>query len=142
MSVKRISPEEAKALVDEGWTFVDVRSVPEFELGHPAGAYNVPLMHRGPSGMTPNPDFLAVMKRRFAPDQRLVVACRSGGRSLKAAELLTANGFTQVVDQRAGWDGVRDAFGGVTEPGWERAGMPCAMDAEPGRTWDELASDG
>ena len=37
MYVKRVSPEEAQALMqDQGWAYVDVRSVPEFEQGHPA----------------------------------------------------------------------------------------------------------
>ena len=60
METKRISPAEAKALLDEGYVYVDVRSIPEFDAGHPRGAYNVPLNHQGPNGMQPNPDFLAV----------------------------------------------------------------------------------
>ena len=43
--VKRVTPTEAAALVNEGWIYLDVRSIPEFELGHPAGAVNVPLLH-------------------------------------------------------------------------------------------------
>ena len=67
MTVKRVSPEEAKKLIDdEGYVYVDVRSLPEFEAGHPTGAYNVPLMHQGPAGMTPNPDFMAVMEKLSA----------------------------------------------------------------------------
>ena len=34
----------------------DLRSEPEFEKGHPAGALNVPISHRGPAGLVPNPD--------------------------------------------------------------------------------------
>ena len=75
MTFKRVSPDEAKALIDrEAYVYVDVRSVPEFEAGHPTGAYNVPLMHQGPAGMTPNPDFLDVMEKSFAKGARLVVA--------------------------------------------------------------------
>jgi len=56
MNVKRVSPEEALSLVEkEGYAYVDVRSVPEFESGHPEGAYNVPLAHLGPQGMKPQP---------------------------------------------------------------------------------------
>jgi len=61
----RISPQEASAKLAEGWTYVDVRTVQEFEDGHPPGAVNVPLMHAGPGGMVPNPDFLAVMRAVF-----------------------------------------------------------------------------
>ena len=54
MTFKRVSPAEAAKLVDEeGYQFIDVRSVPEFDAGHPKGAFNVPLNHAGPAGMTP-----------------------------------------------------------------------------------------
>ncbi|HBQ19903.1 MAG: rhodanese-like domain-containing protein [Sandaracinaceae bacterium] len=137
--VERISPKQAMARLEEGWTYVDVRSVPEFEQGHPAGAYNVPLMHMGAAGMAPNPEFLSVMQERFPTDARLVLGCRSGARSLRAAEMLEAAGFEHVVDQRAGWDGARDPFGRELEPGWRGEGLASAMEAEPGRSWDALS---
>lgn len=137
MSVKRVDPAEAAALVDAGWTFVDVRSVPEFEDGHPSGAYNVPIMHKGPSGMAPNPRFLEVMKRQFRPDQELVVGCRSGQRSLRAATLLAEHGFESVVDMRGGFGGERAGAEVVCE-GWQSRGLPVANTAEPGRSYAEL----
>src|SRR5262249_40526449 len=86
MAVKRVSPEEARDLMhQDGYVYVDVRSVPEFEAGHPIGAYNVPLMHPGPQGMVPNPDFMSVMQQSFAKDRKIVVGCQAGGRSLRAA---------------------------------------------------------
>lgn len=137
--IERISPEDAKRRLDEGWTYLDVRSVPEFEQGHPAGAYNIPLMHMGAGGMEPNPEFMSVVERTFPRDAKLVIGCKSGGRSLRAAEMMSAAGFTNVVDQRAGWGGARDAFGQLTEKGWEAAGLPTATQGEAGRTWDELS---
>lgn len=137
--VKRVSPQEAKALVDEGYTYVDVRTATEFSLGHPEGAYNVPFMIEAPGGgMAKNPDFSRVMQQHFAKDQKLVVGCKAGGRSLKATAELAADGYTDLVDQRAGMDGARDAFGKLTEPGWAPAGLPTSKDA-PGRTYAELA---
>jgi rhodanese-related sulfurtransferase len=124
--LKRVSPTEAKRLVDEeGYVYVDVRSVPEFEAEHPVGARNVPLMHAGPGGMAPNPEFVAVMSRRFPKDAKLVLGCKTGNRSMRAAGVLAAQGWTNVVDQRAGFDGARDPFGQLTEPGWKPAGLPC-----------------
>jgi rhodanese-related sulfurtransferase len=62
MSVKRVSPEEAQTLVeDEGYVYVDVRSIPEFEAGHPKGANNVPWKHMDARGASDNEDFVAVM---------------------------------------------------------------------------------
>lgn len=137
--IERISPEEAKRRLDAGWAYVDVRSVPEFEAGHPAGAYNVPLMHVGPHGMEPNASFMGVMEARFSRDARLVIGCKSGGRSLRAAEMLAAAGYAHVVDQRAGWSGARDPFGQLTEKGWEAAGLPVEHGDAPERSWESLS---
>src|SRR5688572_14929191 len=104
MAVKRVTPSEAKALLDEGWKYVDVRSIPEFEAGHPAGAYNIPLMHFFPGrGMTPNGDFAAVFSKHFGKDDKIVVGCKTAGRSLRAAEMMAAAGYTNVVDMRGGF---------------------------------------
>ena len=138
MNVKRVSPEEALALVEkEGYAYVDVRSVPEFASGHPKGAYNVPLAHLGPQGMAPNLDFLAVMAKAFPKDSKLVVGCKSGGRSLQAATLLLSSGWQNVIDQRAGFQGTMDPSG-RPEPGWGPKGLPSSQTAEPGRSWDEV----
>jgi rhodanese-related sulfurtransferase len=136
--INRISPAEANERVSEGWTYVDVRTVEEFEAGHPVGAVNVPISHAGAGGMQPNPDFMRVMKAAFAPDARLVVGCKAGGRSLRAAQLLVGEGFTQILDQRAGWDGARNPFGQVVEPGWSRVGLPAESGQPGGRSWADL----
>jgi rhodanese-related sulfurtransferase len=138
MNVKRVSPEEALSLVEkEGYAYVDVRSVPEFESGHPKGAYNVPIAHLGPTGMSPNPEFLGVMEGAFPKDAKLVIGCKSGGRSLQAAGLLLAAGFQNLVDQRAGFQGGMDPSG-RPEPGWGPKGLPTSSTAEPGRGWTDL----
>jgi rhodanese-related sulfurtransferase len=132
MPVKRVSPPEAKTLLDQGYKYVDVRSIPEFEAGHPAGAYNVPLMHFLPGrGMTPNGDFAAVYAKHFTKDDKVVVGCKTGGRSLRAAEMLQASGYAAVVDMQGGYEG---------EPsmrGWKENGLPIEA-AAPGRTYADL----
>ena len=91
--VKRVSPQEAKDLIDQqGYVYVDVRSIPEFDAGHPTGAYNVPLNQMGPAGMAPNPEFMAVMEKSVSegreagprmPGRRAIAAggghARAGG---------------------------------------------------------------
>lgn len=139
MTVKRVSPEEAKKLMDEGWVYLDVRSIPEFEQGHPKGAYNVPLLHMTAGGMQPNPDFLDVVKSAFSKDAKIVVGCRSGGRSLKAADQMIAAGFTNVIDQKAGFAGAADQFGRMVEQGWQPKGLPTETTAESGHSYQELA---
>ena len=139
MAVKRVSPAEARDLIDkQGYVYVDVRSVPEFAAGHPQGAYNVPLMNMGPGGMSPNPDFMTVMAT-FPKDVKLVVGCKAGGRSARAAAMLEAAGYTNVIDQRAGFEGAPDpATGRIAEPGWRPAGLPVATSPLPDRTYEAL----
>jgi rhodanese-related sulfurtransferase len=134
----RISPQEASEKLAEGWTYVDVRTVEEFEAGHPAGAVNVPIMHAAPGGMVQNADFVRVMAAAFPKDSKIVCGCKAGGRSLRAAQVLLGQGYTNVLDQRAGWDGARDAFGQVSEPGWSRAGLPTEKGQPAGRSWADL----
>jgi rhodanese-related sulfurtransferase len=74
--------------------------------------------------MTPNPDFAKAMAAKFPRDAKIIVGCKAGGRSMKAREVLVRDGYTDVFDQRAGWDGARDSFGQVTEKGWSREGLP------------------
>ncbi|AUX20041.1 rhodanese-like domain-containing protein [Sorangium cellulosum] len=136
--IKRVSPEQAKQLIDEeGYLYLDVRSEPEYAAGHPSGAHNVPLLHAGAGGMTPNPDFLAVVTALYPKDAKIVVGCRSGQRSMRAAEAMVSAGYTAVVDQRAGFEGPRDAFGALTERGWGPAGLPVATNT-PGGSYAEL----
>jgi rhodanese-related sulfurtransferase len=128
-NLRRVSPAEAKQLLEEGYTYVDVRTVEEFHLRHPRGAVNVPLAILGPTGPEPNADFLPIMQRLFGEDAKIVVGCATGVRSRRAAEMLGDAGFREVVDQRAGTDGARSPFGALHEPGWIAAGYP--TDAGP-----------
>lgn len=140
MTIKRVSPKEAFELMqNDGYVYVDVRSIPEFDMGHATGAFNVPLMHMGAQGMEPNADFLSVMKKAFPQDKKLVVGCQAGGRSLRAAQLLIDAGFTNVIDQRAGWKGQSDPFGRVTEKGWSGEGLPTSTSPEAGRDYAGLS---
>ena len=138
MPVKRVTLPGAAELLKNGYKYLDVRSIPEFQAGHPPGAYNIPLNHMMPGrGMVPNPDFEAIVTRHFGKDEKLMLGCGSGPRSLRAAEMLQVAGYTEVVDLRGGWNGERDPYGRVAAPGWRDSGLPVEMDA-PGRTWEEL----
>ena len=122
--MKRISPEEAHKKQSEGWTYVDVRTPEEFREGRPTGAVNVPIALSQGGSMAPNPKFLETMQAQFAKDAKIIVGCKAGGRSLRAAQALEAAGYSNVLDQRAGFDGARDPFGQIQEPGWSRVGLP------------------
>lgn len=138
--VKRVTPSEAAALLAEGWSYLDVRSIPEFEGGHPAGAANVPLLHFDSGRMAPNPDFQRVVTANFAKDAKIVVGCKAGGRSLQAAGLLEAAGYTSVVDMRGGFHGEHDAMGRVACAGWAESNLPVETSAPTEKTYAALAA--
>lgn len=139
MSYTHKKPHDAKALLDSsnGWIYLDVRSVEEFGAGHPIGAWNVPVMHRGAMGMTPNPDFLVVVSKSIPKDAKLIVGCASGMRSLRACELLSGAGYSQVVNCEGGFAGGRDEAGNAI-PGWAAAGLPVETHAAAERTYAHL----
>jgi rhodanese-related sulfurtransferase len=111
----------------EGYTYVDVRSESEHADGHPEGAVNVPWLKDGLFDPVPNEAFLSTMESTFAKDAPLVIGCKGGVRSAKACAALVLVGFTNVVEQRAGWDGTRGPFGEIQEPGWKRVGLPSRL---------------
>ncbi len=135
--VKIVSPEETADLLQAGYTYVDVRSEPEFEAGHVPGALNVPISHQGPAGMVPNPDFLRVMEGLFPKDAKLVVGCKMGGRSAKATATLKQAGFVELCDMSAGFEGKRDPFGRLT-PGWNADQRPVERGTGTGQDYASL----
>jgi len=137
--VKRVTQPEAAELLAAGWTYLDVRSIPEFEGGHPTGAANVPLLHFESGRMSPNADFQRVVTANFPPDTKLVVGCKAGGRSLQAAALLEAAGYTSVVDMRGGYHGERDPYGRANTPGWLAEGLPVETTTPPEKSYEALS---
>ena len=142
MSMQEINPAGAKELLDQDWVLVDVRSPQEYAGGHVPGAYNVPIAFRGPMGMQLNEGFVGAIQRHFASDAKLVLMCAAGVRSQHACRFLEAEGFEALTNMLGGMDGGQDASGAGYEPGWAQAGLPVTREAEPGRSWEELAGGG
>ena len=134
MSYETIDPSEAHARVSEqGWQYLDVRSVMEFDAGHPAGAYNVPILDMDAMGrMVPNASFVEIVAKHFPRDARLVVGCKMGGRSMHACEFLTQAGFTNLANMHGGYSGAEDT------PGWQARDLPISSAAEAGRDYAAL----
>jgi rhodanese-related sulfurtransferase len=135
--VRTVTPEEAQALLQDGYAYVDVRNELEFEQGHPAGAFNVPITLQTDFGPEPNEQFVEVISKHFALDAKLIVGCASGVRSGKAVRLLTEAGFTNLVDQKAGFGGSRDPFGRKS-PGWRDSGLPIEIGQPEGKSYKAL----
>ncbi|HVZ36927.1 MAG TPA: rhodanese-like domain-containing protein, partial [Polyangiaceae bacterium] len=105
---------------------------------HPRGAYNVPFAEPCEGVLSPNPGFVREVAALFGRDAGIVIGCASGVRSLEAARLLGAHGFANLVEQRAGFSGVRDPFGRVRERGWREEGLPVSTGDELGRSHREI----
>lgn len=76
--------------VGETGQLVDVRESEEVSEGTLPGSINIPLGE------------LSDRTGELDQSRRVVVLCRSGGRSTKASELLTAAGFADVVNLDGG----------------------------------------
>ncbi len=141
MPIDQITCEEAKRLLDEdpNAIYVDVRSIPEFTAGHPIRALNIPLLHRGPAGMTPNPEFDAVAAKVLPKDKTLLVGCMAGGRSQKACELLEARGYSKLFNVCGGYGGGRHPETGEPLQGWKDLGLPTSTDNGEGVGYESLA---
>ncbi len=142
-NIKRVTPEEAKELLEseEGYVYLDVRTVSEFEAGHVPGAKNVPVFEPSPfgRGMAPNPRFVEIVEGSFGKDVKCITGCEKGGRSLQAAHLLLRSGFTNVVDMRGGFGGETDPMGQVTFPGWSTRGLPTTTESPSEDTYKALS---
>jgi rhodanese-related sulfurtransferase len=136
MTIKQITVRQAHQQQEAGAKYLDVRSIPEFEAGHPAGAFNIPLLHldQATGQMRPNPDFVAVVRATFPPETALVIGCKMGGRSAHACELLANAGYQQVTNVLGGFSGAPQ----MGQIGWAQAGLPVEETTDPEREYDAL----
>jgi rhodanese-related sulfurtransferase len=136
VTIKQTTVQQAHQKQAAGATYLDVRSIPEFQQGHPEGAFNVPLLHLDPQTgqMRPNPEFLAVVTANFPQNAPMVVGCKMGGRSQQACELLSSAGFEDVTNVLGGWGGAPQ----MGHTGWVQAGLPVETAADEAREYDAL----
>ena len=97
---KRISAAEAKQMIDQGVTVVDVRTPAEFGGGHIPQAQHVPL------------DSILARPRDVLKGDNVIFVCQVGQRSALAAEMAAAVGFKTLYNLEGGTDA------------WIRAGYP------------------
>lgn len=141
--MKEVSPQEAHDLMenDPEYIYLDVRSVPEFDAGHPAKSINIPILHFTPGvGMSPNPDFVAVVEANIPKDAKLLVGCKTGGRSAQACTILGQLGYSNATNVRGGFVGAMDQFGRVVEPGWSALNLPVSTDLDDDSSYETLAA--
>ncbi|MES2657428.1 MAG: rhodanese-like domain-containing protein [Verrucomicrobiota bacterium] len=84
---------QAAGKIAAGVQLLDVRTPEEWDEGHLKGAKRVGIA---------DDDFVARVKEIFDPKKPVVVYCRSGKRSAKAAKQLQDAGFTNLHDMAGG----------------------------------------
>lgn len=88
MDAEIINYEQAKSLVDKGAKLIDVRTPEEYTELY-VGGKNLPLDKV-------LDDYATILSQQ--KDEPIVLFCRSGNRSQKAASLLRGLGYTQLYD--------------------------------------------
>ncbi len=106
MTVRDVDAAEAVALVRDGYRVIDVRERVEWDAGHVPGATLVPM------GELPQ-RIAEVAPDRSSP---LLLHCRSGARSARAAAWLVEQGYTDVVNMKADVGGWKARGGPWEEP--------------------------
>src|SRR3954469_10857802 len=137
MTIKQSTVQQAHQQQTSGATYLDVRSIPEFEQGHPAGAFNVPLLHLDPATgqMRPNPEFLPGVRANFAADTAMVIGCKMGGRSQQACEILASAGYGDVANVLGGFSGAPQ----MGQRGWAQEGLPVDTAPDPSHDYAALS---
>jgi len=105
---------------DAEWTFV---GLPDLSG---AGKQPVLIPWQVYPSMQPHPDFVgALRKAGLTPESRIMFLCRSGARSMAAAQAAVAAGFPHAYNVADGFEGNPDAEGhrGVAA-GWKAEGLP------------------
>lgn len=93
-SIKTVSAEEfARIIKSDSVILVDVRTADEYNAGHIDGAWNIDVL---------KDDFNNIATTSLPKDKEIAVYCRSGKRSMKAANILAKDGF-KVINLKGGW---------------------------------------
>ncbi len=94
-SYKVISPAEFEDLLVEEVQLVDVRTAEEYVHGHINDAINIDFYDK---------DFSKNLSSKLTKKKKVLVYCRSGGRSKKASHHLLDLGFTEIYDLEGGFN--------------------------------------
>ncbi len=95
---------------------------------------------RGAYKYEPFNDFAPEVERRLkakglTKDDPVVVICRSGDRSSRAANLLTDLGYKRVYSVVGGFEGVWDEKANKRVGGWKDAGLPWNFDLDKSKMY-------
>ena len=124
-----ITPEEAHALVAAGIArLVDVRTPEERKfVGYAPESLHIAWATG--TAFTRNPRFVRELEAKTRKDEVLLMLCRSGSRSVMAAEAASKAQFGQVYNVLEGFEGELSADGRRnSSSGWKFRGLPWTQD--------------
>jgi rhodanese-related sulfurtransferase len=117
--IRNVDAAGVKSAIAGGAQVIDVRTAGEFQMGHVAGAVNVPV------------DQLEQAAQSWDRDATYVVYCATGSRSATAVETMKALGFENIRHFAAGiqaWDGGLEQGGAASSQKVETAGKPVLIE--------------
>ena len=124
-----VTPEEAFALVRAGLArLIDVRTPEERKfVGYAPDS--VPVAWATGTALTRNPRFLRELEAKARKDEVLLMICRSGVRSVAAAEAATQSQYGRVLNVLEGFEGELSTDGRRNSSGgWKFRGLPWTQD--------------
>jgi rhodanese-related sulfurtransferase len=124
-----VRPNEAFELIQAGLArLVDVRTPEERKfVGYVAESVAVPWATG--TAFTRNPRFLRELEGKARKSEVLLFFCRSGSRSIAAAESATRGQFQHAFNVVEGFEGeLDDARRRGTQGGWRHRGLPWIQD--------------
>jgi rhodanese-related sulfurtransferase len=105
-----LDPQQAWDMLqnDSNAVLIDVRSAGEFAfVGHPVGAIFIPWKEA--PHWTSNPNFKTEIQAAVPETSTpVILMCRSGQRSLQAAQTLEQLGYTNLYNMEEGFEGALD----------------------------------
>lgn len=125
-----LTPQQAWDLLEKNpdAVLVDVRTDGEWRtIGVPdtTAVGREPRFIEWNTAHGPNPDFLPELRAADADlDAPVLFLCRSGVRSVAAAQAAATAGYRQAFNILEGFEGAQDAQGARTIDGWRNDGLP------------------
>lgn len=116
-------PAEVRNMLaaDPDMVYLDVRTVAEFEEGHVPGSLNIPVLFLEGGKKRPNDAFLREVSAHVPRNAKVIVGCRSGGRSAMAGNMMLKAGYRDVTNMLGGFHGKKSS-GKTIEEGWNELG--------------------
>ncbi len=129
--IKQIKSSEVKNYIKKNSNVVllDVRTENEWvTLGKPdaenlnSKTYFITVSPDLSNWQVPDPNFVKNVKKKIDKDKIILVMCAAGGRSMIAANLLEAEGYSTL--------NISDGFNGNgQDPGWKNSGLPSIINS-------------